>query len=245
MVKYYIISIFIFINIFFGFSQNVQPATNSYWLVYTGDNKINDNFGLHTEIQMRSFFVHESVTTKLFRIGLHKYIQPNAMITAGYGYFYNTPTESYLDASESREHRIWQQLITRQKSKVIFLEHRYRLEQRFIENLTTNNNQTEHRVRYRFQSIFPLYNIDPQLRHWFLSANNEVMLNLNKGYGSIFDRNRLYAGFGYQVNPKLNFQLGYLNQFAYLAKNDKKIVDHLIQFSVSYNMDDIMGAIFK
>jgi hypothetical protein len=237
--------IFLSMGVLSHAQQTTPPETNGYWLVYIGDNKISEHFGLHTEVQMRNFFVSEAVSTKLFRFGVHYYLKPNAIFTAGYGYIYNTPAEEYLTASETREHRIWQQMIFRQKSRKFFLEHRYRLEQRFITNLNTEQSREEHRIRYRFQTIFPLYTIHPRLRHLFLTANNEIMLNFDSNPGVIFDRNRLYAGLGYQVSPKLNFQLGYLNQFAQLPAQQSTVTDHLIQCSVSYNLDDIMPGLFR
>lgn len=229
-----------------GFSQQtIAPATSGYWLAYSGDNKINEHFGIHSEVQMRSFFVHESVETKLFRVGLNYYIKPHAMLTAGYGYIYNTPSDDYLQASETREHRIWQQLILRQKTRKIFLEHRYRLEQRFIENLSASQTKEEHRLRYRFQSILPLYSLSPHLRHFFVVANNEIMINFRSNPSLLFDRNRFFVGAGYQVSPKLNFQLGYLNQFTHSPGRETAIIDHLLQIGVAYNMDDIMQTFFK
>ncbi len=226
-------------------SEKLYPQSGGYWIGYFGDNKINSRFGIHSEVQARNYGINQSVETFLVRVGLNTYINPNTMLTAGYGYIYGDVTSNDVLASNTSEHRIWQQLILRNRTRNIFLEHRFRLEQRFIENLTSETNQTDHRVRYRFQTIFPLYSIDPYLRHWFVTLNNEIMINLKEEPADFFDRNRFFTGIGYQVSPKMNFQLGYLNQFAQVKGRPKGHTDNLIQFSVSYNMDDLMQTIFN
>jgi hypothetical protein len=223
----------------------VSPKTAGYWLSYVGDNKINSKVGLHTEAQIRNIFIKESVSTKLVRVGLNYYVKPHVILTAGYAFIWNDPNVDYLAASRVLENRSWQQLIIRQKSKVIFMEHRYRLEQRFIKNKTTDVNKTEHRIRYRFQTIFPLYTLTPKMRHWFLLANNEIMINFKKDPTLLFDRNRFVAGMGYQVRPNLNFQLTYMNQYALVQSSKTSLSEHFLVFGISFNMDDIMPTVFK
>ncbi len=228
-------------------SQN-QPRLNPYghWLVYTGDNKINQKIGIHSEVQLRSYFLKNTSAQSLVRVGFHWYANPLATLTAGYGYFYTTPSSDNTFSSAFREHRIWQQLILRHRTKAIFMEHRYRLEQRFIENKTKNTSVYDNRVRYRFQAIFPLYSVSPHLRHLFITANNEIFINIGRGTpAEVFDRNRFYTGIGYQVSPKLNFQAGYLHQSINQPQWTFTEINHLFQISVAYNMDDIMKTVFN
>jgi len=221
------------------------PRPEGYWLSYFGDNKINSRIGIHSELQLRSFLMPHAMQTLLARAGLNYYIRPYAMATAGYGYIYSVPSGDEVAGSQLSEHRIWQQLLLRQKHTHIFMDHRYRLEQRFINNLTTHTSQLDHRLRYRFQALFPLYSIDPHLRHWFLAFNNEIMINLKKEPSRLFDRNRLFAGIGYQVSPRMNFQLGYLNQYAQVPGNSRPHIDHVLLLAVSYNMDDLMQSLYR
>ncbi len=45
---------------------------------------------------------------------------------------------------------------------------------------------------------------------YYFSAYNEIFINTES---SIFDRNRLFGGFGYKVNRSLRLEIGYMNQF--------------------------------
>lgn len=235
---------FLFLLIFFTSSISYsQQSINKggYWFSYLGDNKINEKIGIHSEVQVRNLFlVTNTIKSSFFRVGLNFYATKTSMLTAGYGFFNNSPSESNSDFSSSYENRIWQQFIMRKRLPFVFMEHRYRLEQRFITNTSNNTNITDHRIRYRFQSIFPFYTLSPHLRHFFLASYNEVMLNFRTNYTEIYDRNRLYFALGYQVSPKLNFQIGYLNQLAQQNKFNHLEVNHLFQVAISYNMDDLM-----
>lgn len=241
----YLILLFVGIIVSNGLLSQQHVNKQGYWISYLGDNKINDKIGIHSEAQLRNHFVSEALETSFFRVGLNYYTSSSSIITAGYGFFYNEPSDNETAVSTVRENRAWQQLIMRKKTPLIFMEHRYRLEQRFIDNRTANSSMVDHRIRYRYQAIFPFYTFSPYLRHFFLAGYNEVMLNFRKNTAEVFDRNRLYFALGIQVSPKLNFQFGYLNQQAVQPGFDNHEVNHLAQIAVSYNMDDLMRGFFS
>lgn len=214
-----------------------------YWITYLGDNKINEHFGIHSEAQIRNLGVSNTLSQKLFRTGINYYTTQSSMITAGYGFFYTEPTRKN-EGLIIREHRIWEQLILRNKNRIAFTEHRFRLEQRFIDTENSPESILDHRMRYRFQAIIPLYNISPHLRYFFLATYNEVMLNFRSTSSEVFDRNRIYFSLGIQIRPNLNIQFGYLNQTAQQKVYPNHESNHLLQVSLSYNMDDLMKTFF-
>lgn len=220
------------------------PLNNKgIWLLYNGDNKINSRIGIHSEVQMRNFFMKNTFEQNIIRVGLNFYVSPNVMLTAGYANVHTEPSKDIV-ANALNENRSWQQLILRFKTKTFFFEHRYRLEQRWTKNITQNTNSYDDRIRYRFQTLFPLYVLDPVLRHFFVLGSNEIFINHRRSFtAEFFDRNRVFFSLGYQVSPKLNFQIGYLNQ----AINSRAIptaeLNHNLQISIAYNMDDLMGTI--
>jgi len=221
------------------YAQN-QPRQQPFgnWIMYFGDNKINSKFGLHSELQLRNFFIPNTLHQTLARVGLNYYVSPVSMLTGGYGYIYTTPSSP--EGITTSEHRIWEQLILRHRTYNIFLEHRYRIEQRFIKNVNTGDNIFDNRIRYRLQALFPLYNFSPYLRHYFISSYNELFMNLGREVsGQLFDRNRLYIAMGYQLNPKFNLQFGYLNQVIAVPGFERPDVNHNFQMSLVYNMDDL------
>jgi hypothetical protein len=225
-----------------GYAQNLerrQPFGN--WVMYFGDNKINDKFGIHSEFQARNYFLPNTVNQTLLRVGVNRYVNPNTMFSAGYAYIYTIPSAEGAGGITS-ENRLWQQAILRHRTYSIFLEHRYRMEQRYIRNVTEGLNIFDKRFRYRLQALIPLYNISPYWRHYFIAGYNELFMNLGrKVSGQYFDRNRFYLALGYQVKPKFSIQLGHLYEIIALPDGLEPNKTYNFQIGVVYNMDDLTG----
>ena len=98
------------------------------------------------------------------------------------------------------EHRIFQQFTSKQNIGSVMLNHRYRFEQRFVED--------NFKMRFRY---FLGFNIAfAETSNYYISAYNEIFLNTES---AVFDRNRLFGGLGYKLNKNIKFEAGYMNQF--------------------------------
>lgn len=244
MKKHLLIIFFLLVAQLVQAQNQARDQPYGQWFMYFGDNKINKKWGIHTEQQFRNFFLPNTVQQSLTRVGVNRYINPMSMVTAGYGLIYTTPSDKESGGFTTLEHRSWEQLILRHRTYNIFIEHRYRLEQRYIINQTTDTDVFDNRIRYRMMALLPLYNFSPSLRHYFLAGYNEIFMNLGQTVsGQLFDRNRLYFAVGYQYNPKFNIQIGYLNQVISLPGTFTPNINHNFQASISFNMDDL-GSLF-
>ncbi len=203
-----------------GISQTGEDEWGA-WYMYFGTNRVSDDLSIHTEAQFRFYEVASNFNQLLLRTGLNYHISEKAIATFGYAYistdgtFIDTP-----DERNSRENRIFQQFILNNNSGKFKFEHRYRLEQRFINTLAGNT--TEHRARYRLQITYP---ID---ENWFLNAYDEVFINLQE---PIFGQNRLYGAVGYKFNSNLSAQLGYLKNHFTAINFDR------LQLGIFFNTD--------
>ena len=101
------------------------------------------------------------------------------------------------------------------------IQHRLRLEQRWITIESTSETEIKQRFRYRLQATIPLGNEKIEAGTFFLNIYNELFINLHE---ISFDQNRLYGATGYQFTPSTNLQIGYLIQY----KNEQ--VFHRLQF---------------
>ncbi len=193
------------------------------WLMYFGTNRLSDNFSLHTEVQYRN---HEAlpgdVEQLLLRTGLNYHFSDRAFVTAGYGYIASHVYESEQAAPESEEHRIWQQLITSQTIGKVKFEHRYRVEQRWV------NRDYRSRLRYRLMLFVPLNKPRIEQGTLFLGLYDEIFMNTERTF---FDRNRLYGALGYQINSTSQVQVGLLRQ---RVNNFGKTY---LQFALVFNPD--------
>jgi len=170
------------------------------WYMYFGSNKISEDFSIHTEAQFRLYETTANFNQLLLRTGLNYHFKPNAIATLGYGYIDTDATFlEFPDETDLKEHRIFQQFILKNKVGEFLFEHRYRLEQRFLD--FGDQTDTQHRARYRLQLTLPLTTT------FFLNFYDEVFLNLQD---SVFGQNRLYAALGAHITHNSSVQIGYL-----------------------------------
>jgi hypothetical protein len=219
------------------------PCNMGSWIGYVGDQKMNQKIGVHAELQLRNLTTVKYQSNILSRIGINWYVDPSLMLTAGYGYIGNATTNEELTKKHNWEHRAWQQMLLRQKTNAFRFTHRYRMEQRWLHNHFDDKNVLQHRLRYRFQAILPLYYVSPKMKRYFVNAHNEVFVKWSADPRQIFDRNRLVLGLGYQANTKMNVQLMYINQVANNVAVNQLSTQHLAMIGFSYNIDNVLGSL--
>ncbi|MDR6514573.1 DUF2490 domain-containing protein [Chryseobacterium camelliae] len=173
------------------------------WYMYFGNNKISKRLNWHNEIQYRSFDGGTDLEQLLIRTGIgYDLSENNNNILLGYGFILSQP---YMDGEkqENIEHRIFQQYITKQKFGRFNIQHRYRLEERFLEE--------DFRMRFRYYLNFniPINNKEMLPKTFYASVYNEIFLHLDS---PAFDRNRVYGALGYVISKNLRIEAGYMNQ---------------------------------
>ena len=207
------------------FVPKLATAQNSdlgNWLIYIGNKKLNDKWNIHNEVQYRNYNAIGDLEQLLLRTGLGYNITEKSNILLGYGYILS---ENFIGDTDDKvsinEHRIFQQLITKQNIGKVSLSHRYRFEQRFVED--------DFRLRWRyFLGInIPLQYKEEGKNPLYLSLYNEIFLNTES---SIFDRNRLYGGLGYKFSDNLKLELGYMNQFFETSGRDQINIIAFVNF---------------
>ena len=181
-----------------------QEYETGNWLMYFGTTRFSDKFSLHSELQYRDHTIAPiNIEQLLLRAGLNFHFSDQALVTIGYGYIEGHVFESEQRDAESVEYRIWQQFMLIDNLGRVKFEHRYRIEQRWI------NNTYRNRFRYRLMLFVPLNKPQIEKGTLFIGLYDEVFVN---GEKSFFDRNRLYGSLGYQVHKSIGIQIGILHQ---------------------------------
>jgi len=184
---------------------SAQDSNLGNWLIYIGNKKLNSKWNIHNEVQYRNYNAIGDLEQLLLRTGVGYNVNDKNNVLLGYGYILS---ENYIGESDDKisvnEHRIFQQYITKQNIGKVSLSHRYRLEQRFVEE------DFKLRFRYFLSLKIPLKIKEKGTSPLYLSAYNEIFLNSKS---SIFDRNRVYGGLGYNLSENIKIELGYINQF--------------------------------
>lgn len=182
-----------------------QPSDTGNWFIYFGNKKINNRWNWHHEAQYRNFNFVGDTEQLLLRTGLgYNLTENNNNVLLGYAFVYSEPYLNDTDAKTSlKEHRIYQQLISKKAFGRVLIQHRYRFEQRFMQE------DFKLRLRYFLSLNIPLN--QPQIldKTFYLSAYNEVFINTGSTF---FDRNRLYGGLGYRLSKSTRIEAGIMNQ---------------------------------
>ena len=199
-IRYFIVGLVLACSL----GSHAQSNSDGTWFVYFGNQKINNNWNLQSDIQYRLKQVPEQSSQLIMRAGLGYNLTPgNHNVLLGGVYVQTNFSDELNDKPVLEEKRIYQQYLFKQNFKNFYTTHRFRLEERFLPN--------EFGLRSRY----------------FLSAQkplNGKALNKNSVYGSFFnelfvdvkntkfDRNRFYAGLGYAINKDIRIETGYLIQ---------------------------------
>ena len=184
---------------------SAQKSNVGNWFVYLGNQKINNQWNWHNELQYRNFNFLGDLNQLLLRTGIgYNLTENNNNILLGYGFI---NSQKYISDSNEKvgtnEHRIYQQFITKQSFDKVFLQHRYRIEERFLPN------DFQMRFRYFIGINIPINKPKIEKNAFYLSGYNEIFINAQQ---HIFDRNRLYGAIGYVINKNIRMEGGYMAQ---------------------------------
>jgi len=198
-----------------------QPADLGNWLIYFGNKQLDGRWNIHHEAQFRNYNAIGDVEQILLRTGLgYNLTENNHNVLLGYGFIHSQNYVGTTDRKKNNnENRIFQQFITFQRLGRVSLQHRYRFEQRWFDHQSF-------RMRYRYFLSLNIALNNPKMLDgtFYCSAYNEIFIN---DRGDLFDRNRLYGGLGYRLNPNTRFEVGYMNQF---LTNESRDQINLITF---------------
>ena len=189
-------SFLIFIN---STAQNTGESELGSWLEITTSNRISERISLSGSITNWNYKLPaERSQLVLGIIGINYHINKNVVAGIGYANGSIDSTFEETDTSNIHENRILEQISINHNSKNITWNHRFRLEQRFLEYPTEDI--LKHRIRYRFKGTLPIN------KTLFISAYDEIHFNLNE---FDFHQNRAYAALGAKFNNNINLQIGY------------------------------------
>jgi hypothetical protein len=168
-------------------------------------------WGGFAEVQARSNSLFSQFFYNELKAGVSYDLDRNFTLTVAGGRYATYDYQALGDGPLNTEKRLWEQLIVNQYLTRLKFEHRYRVEQRWF-TFRDGTNPYRNRFRYRLNTFIPLNNRTITDKTFFLSIYDEIFLN---PIGPVFERNRLYAGAGYQFDSQWILQVGWINQTNY------------------------------
>ncbi len=211
-------------------------ATNAYsqtpglgtWSVISTKYTFNKQWNVFFEAQLRSQSFYNNFHYHEYKGGIGYNFPKSISAILAMGHYVTYQTDGNFKSPQiTNEFRIWEQFVLNNNINRLKIEHRYRIEQRFLTDGYRN------RFRYRLNALYPINNLVIKEKTWYLSLNNEVFLNND---GMIFEQNRIYGGIGYQVNKQLTLQAGYMNRMDNLGpgkQQSKNFFQTVLLFSLN------------
>jgi hypothetical protein len=234
MVKKFLVLIFS-ITVLTVASQSKYNIADHYngWFMYFGDHKFTPKLGIRLEAQWRRSNVVVDPQQLLLRTGLNYHFNKNVFATAGYCFVNTHPYGEFPAAKTFPEQRFWQQLQAKHFVGAFEMVHRFRLEQRFVNQPYVYSN----RFRYCYRVSVPFNGKEISDNSFYITAYDEVMVGFGENIRYAFDQNRVYMALGYKV-PKLGrFEIGYLNQLILKSDGIRVENNHTLQVSLTSNFD--------
>jgi len=195
-----------------GEAQINEDKLGAWYMYFFNTTFKESSWGVQGDVQYRNWNIAGDLEQLLLRGGItYQHKQADVKLTLGYG---NVTTGSYgSDNSTTSESRIYQEvLFPVQFGNRLYTNHRFRYEQRFVEN-------QDFRTRYRYNLFLniALNKAEMDKGALYLALYNELFINGQRSTGDgntveIFDRNRFYAALGYMIKKGLKIQFGVMNQ---------------------------------
>lgn len=263
MKKIIYLNLFVFFTMSNAFGQTNKTDQFNGWIFYTGNHKLTEKWGLHTEYQFRRSDGFSSPMQNQIRLGVDYNINKTYSTSVGWSYIETFAYGDFADEVPAKynnykfnEQRIWEQFIIKHEHVGRFhYDSRFRLEQRWIASIVNKGTATNpeyvryddpnegywkyrNRARYRFRVQVPLSKAELVDNTLFFVAADEIFVNLGGHVSSnVFDQNRLFLAFGWRFNKDTNIQLGYMNQFIEKGDGTHKENNHTVQVALTYNID--------
>lgn len=190
-------------------STRVIDFNTHLWTVYSGDHPVSERWGLHFDGQWRRAEFGGKWQQLLLRPGVNFALTRRVQLTAGYAYIRTYPYGEFPARAAFPEHRLYQQVQVTHGWGMMRVQHRSRLEQRFVGTAGPQPRTWTYQNRFRQQ-----VRVEAPLRDsWYLPVFNEIFIGLPPNYGArVFDQNRLFAGVG-RAAGRVKVEAGYLNHF--------------------------------
>jgi hypothetical protein len=190
-----------------------QNSEIGNWFIYFGNQRINKKWNWWNEVQYRNYNFIGDLRQLVLRTGLgFNLTENNNNVLLGYAYVYSEP---YIPGTKKKtsnsNNTIYQQFITRQNFGRVFIQHRYRIEERFF----TNNFGM--RFRYFLSFNIPISKEVIESKVFYLSAYNEIFLRSRE---PVFDQDRIYGAVGYAISNFLRLETGLMYQ---IFENENKL----------------------
>jgi hypothetical protein len=239
VLKTYYRSILSFFFALFSMFATAQQHKFSGWGMTVNTIALSPKFNLIFDSQLRSNHQWKQPETFILRPGLTYVLNKNVSLSTGFALIQNWKTIQGLRDGVS-DNRIWQQLIINNQLKNAVLQHRFRMEERWIpvlkiagSDIVKSDPRFNARFRYFTRWMSPFSKTKKMTTGMYWAVQNEFFFNAagaSHANRKLFDQSRTYAGSGYRLGKHADLELGYM--FLYTEGRNKDFTtNNIIQLS--------------
>ena len=216
MIKKKLLIVIILLTKFNTYAQEVHGNPN-IWFLNISQIELNEKWQIGNELHFRYDDYLAISQQFIVRPYLDYQIADKLVGTIGYSYLSTRPYGDYPLATNKPEHNVWEQLTIKNKLGAWNMFHRYRLEHRWSGQIISKDNGPAQIDGFSFSNRFR-YRITLKRKlgsSFYLHLFDELWIKEKNMIKDVaFDRNWLYAGLGWAVNPVLSVELAYMHQYA-------------------------------
>ena len=211
---------------FFVFAQSEHISSFS---AVTVTYNFHPKFFLYGEGQLRGIEDYSYPDYYEIKGGLGYNLTKNHKPFLGIGRYANYKNH----ALSNEEFRVWLQDIISFKQGIVKFENRFRAEQSWFYEPQTDVHSKRNRFRYRLNVSLPLNAKEVKPGTVFANVYDEIFFVTPMK--PTFARNRVYGGFGYQIDHNFGIASGYLWQREFEAKGNKNL--HYLYLALNITLD--------
>ncbi|WP_018343141.1 DUF2490 domain-containing protein [Cytophaga aurantiaca] len=221
-------------------TKNVY-SDNMVWTQYFFRGQLSSRWFLHLDLGYRTRDYVNKESQYFIRPGVLYQISPKVNIQAGYAYFNTNQFLSGYEDVMRPEHRLYQRLTVIQRAGRFEIRNRYRLEERFNQNISKgvllDGYTPSFRVGYQIYISCPINNTTIKEGTLFAILSDELFVSFGKKVFNNFDQNRFAAGLGYQFTKGFGATLYYQYIYGQQATGTQLYAYNAYCISLSQTID--------
>jgi hypothetical protein len=225
-----------------GQASRARVSAAHTWLQLTDEHRLDPKWALSADVQVRRADLAGHTPQQLeARFGLVRDVGGGARMTLGYMWQHSAIYGELPAAAPTREHEVWEQLQFGSRTGHVAWSHRFRLEQRWIHPLVSDDaaptiDRWQYRNRFRLQerATVDATALGLRIPRAYLTAHGELFFHLGwTPEGQVFDQSRLAAQAGYRLTPRFRVEAGYMQQLIQRGTARATEVNHTLLVGVS------------
>jgi len=181
------------------FAQKTSEDYLGSWYTLGINHRFTEKISVTTYAELRFYEPISNYNLIFTSLSGNYHLKQNQTLSIAYAYLDIDSVFDEDNRPNTTENRIYEQYNYKHKLGAFNVQHRFRLEQRFLQ--LANKNEMQNRLRYRFSLK---YNIHKTL---FLAIKEEPFVNFQD---QAFHENRFFIGAGFHLFKNTQLQMDYL-----------------------------------